>query len=129
MHRDELKELANISKSITRAKERYAELAAVMSSPSFDRTGGRGGLSRPTENQGNALMRQNDFIKRLEADRSELVAALLPILDSMPPMKRTVMKLRYIDGEKYEDIADLMGYELSSVYKAHHKAIQEFFEE
>ena len=39
---------------------------------------------------------------------------------------KVLLELRYLSGNSWEDIAEMMGYELRWVYRLHGKALQEF---
>lgn len=85
----------------------------------------KGGKSEGMEG---ILIRLADELTALSAQQTayfELVRNVQHAIESLPSHKqREVITYRYFDGLKWEEIADRMGTELTSVYKLHGRALQ-----
>jgi RNA polymerase sigma factor (sigma-70 family) len=64
---------------------------------------------------------QSMIQEELTTNRQE---ALLGAVNSLPRRQKEVIFLRYYDGLTYDEIADIMGIEQSSVYKITYKALE-----
>lgn len=71
---------------------------------------------------------ESDFTIEQSIIQEELTAlrqeALLFAVNSLPRRQKEVIYLRYYDGFTYDEIADIMGIEQSSVYKITYKALE-----
>ena len=61
-------------------------------------------------------------LKQYQRETIEIENAILGVAD---PRYRLLLRYRYMDGLKWETIADLMHYEVSSLYKMHGQALRE----
>lgn len=61
-------------------------------------------------------------LKQYQRETIEIENAILGMAD---PRYRLLLRYRYMDGLKWETIADLMHYEVSSLYKMHGQALRE----
>ena len=64
----------------------------------------------------------NDDIDRLVDLKRELSAFISEIENHAYKM---VLELRYLSGNKWEEVADVMGYDLRWIYRLHGKALKE----
>ena len=50
-------------------------------------------------------------------------------IDTLESADRLLMRLRYIDGKKWDDIADEMGYSIQRVWQIHSSALKKLYAE
>jgi len=65
------------------------------------------------------------YEKQLKIYQAETLAIEEAIESVSDPRLRMILRYRYMDGLKWDTIADLMHYEVSSVYKMHGQALKE----
>lgn len=68
----------------------------------------------------------------LEMDReiqhlAQLRLEAIQLVDGLPDPDQSVMRLRYIVGKHWEDVADEIGYDLRYTYRIGKRAIQRLF--
>lgn len=64
------------------------------------------------------------YLKLLEQIREEQLT-IEQAIEALEPAQRTLMRYRYLDGEKWEDICELMHYSWSTVHRLHANALIE----
>jgi len=65
------------------------------------------------------------YEKQLKNYQAETLAIEEAIESVADPRLRMILRYRYMEGFKWDTIADLMHYEVSSVYKMHGQALKE----
>ena len=65
------------------------------------------------------------YEKQLKIYQAETLAIEEAVQSVADPRLRMILRYRYMDGYKWDTIADLMHYEVSSVYKMHGQALKE----
>jgi len=65
------------------------------------------------------------YEKQLKIYQAETLAIEEAIESVADPRLRMILRYRYMEGYKWDTIADLMHYEVSSVYKMHGQALKE----
>ena len=65
------------------------------------------------------------YEKQLKIYQAETMAIEEAVQSVADPRLRMILRYRYMDGYKWDTIADLMHYEVSSVYKMHGQALKE----
>lgn len=60
----------------------------------------------------------------LNEDQLRIQDTLKSVLSQLPPRQREIIYLRFYDGLSYEEIADIMGINVSSTYKLLYKALE-----
>ncbi|MGC3946142.1 MAG: sigma-70 family RNA polymerase sigma factor [Chryseolinea sp.] len=60
----------------------------------------------------------------LNEDQKRIQDTLTSVLSQLPPRQREIIYLRFYDGLSYEEIADIMGINVSSTYKLLYKALE-----
>lgn len=63
-------------------------------------------------------------VDELDAEQLEIEKAL----ELLEPMHRMLLRYRYIEGHKWEDICVLMSYSWRQVHRNHHKALEQLRE-
>lgn len=69
------------------------------------------------------LMELETARAREVADREEHIGRCRVWLDTIPEQQAKILRLRYMDGLKWEDIADKAGYTKHHCYKIHKAAL------
>lgn len=60
----------------------------------------------------------------LNEEQKKIQETLKVVLNQLPPRQREIVFLRFYDGLSYEEIADIMGINVSSTYKLLYKALE-----
>lgn len=60
----------------------------------------------------------------LNEEQKRIQETLKHVLSQLPPRQREIVYLRFYDGLSYEEIADIMGINVSSTYKLLYKALE-----
>jgi RNA polymerase sigma factor (sigma-70 family) len=60
----------------------------------------------------------------LNEEQKKVQDTLQSVLSQLPPRQREIVYLRFYDGLSYEEIADIMGINVSSTYKLLYKALE-----
>jgi lipase chaperone LimK len=101
-------------------------LRDTMGAPTGSRLDGMprgGGVGDPVGRQVEQL---NDLETRYETQRDRLIAAQADIeatIEDLESTERQLMRLRYIDGLKWEEICVKLGYEWSQTHRIHNRSL------
>jgi RNA polymerase sigma factor (sigma-70 family) len=60
----------------------------------------------------------------MNEEQKNIQDTLKKVLNQLPPRQREIVYLRFYDGLSYEEIADIMGINVSSTYKLLYKALE-----
>ena len=105
--------------------ETMKELACSISSPKLDGMPASKGAS--TSYVEKAVSQYVDEERKLEREKMELILKkqmIYQMIESVPNIKhRQVLRLRYLKGYCWKDIADELGCGIDNVYTLHRKAI------
>lgn len=70
------------------------------------------------------LQALEEYYKELGAKLLRQQLAIEKAIDSLGPLQRTIMRHRYIEGMKWEEICVAIGYEWSQVHRFHRAALE-----
>ena len=131
MTKEQLQQYRSLKREYKQIEEELGRLETLMTSPRIQELTGmpRGGGS------GDALAalvaRHIELQERYRSRLSELAAAQLAVeeaIDTLAPDERRLMRYRYIDGLRWEDICPVMNYSWRQVHRIHAQALDKLRE-
>lgn len=63
------------------------------------------------------------YMDKLEM-ATEAILSIEQNIESLDPVERELIRLRYIDGKEWQDIADTIGYSWAQTHRHHGKALK-----
>ena len=129
MTKEELKQYKHIKRELKKLEETYQRINEDLYGP---RTSDLSGMpkSQPVEgfNPADAKIDDKDEIRKMYArKKEELEAALLAIekaIDILEPAERTVIRLHYIDGLKWEQVCVEGFFSWRTAHRYHARALE-----
>lgn len=77
----------------------------------------------------NAIVKLMNFEEEIDADIDQLIDLKRELTSFIAeienPSYRLLLELRYLGGSTWEDVANIMGYDIRWIYRLHGKAIKE----
>ena len=128
MTKEQLRKYGQLKKERDDRAERLARLEAEEPAPRTSRLDGmpRGGSGENYVLE--AKMDREDELRQLyEEKKAQLNTQLLQIekaIESLEPTERTILRLYYIDGLTWEEVAVEVGYSWSQTHRYHASALQ-----
>lgn len=128
MTKEQLRKYGQLKKERDDIAERLARLEAEEPAPRTSRLDGmpRGGSGENYVLE--AKMDREDELRQLyEEKKAQLNTQLLQIekaIESLEPTERTILRLYYIDGLTWEEVAVEVGYSWSQTHRYHASALQ-----
>jgi DNA-directed RNA polymerase specialized sigma24 family protein len=127
--KERLRQYQQLKREKALLEEKLEEIESTMASPRLQKLDG---MPRSQAQGGSlleSLVEQHLTLKGLYACKlKELNATLLEIETAIEtledPTERNLMRLRYIDGFKWEEIAVALGYEWSQTHRIHARALE-----
>ena len=108
--------------------ERLRELSTCISSPA---AGGTSRGNAPGDRVGNIATRIADLEAQIQQDIDYYITVKSDIHNAIERItnrdERLLLRMRYIDGMTWEQIAEKMHYSVSGIYKLHKKSINRFY--
>lgn len=133
MTKEQLNTYKDIKKELADLQRRREELEAAMYGP---RTQALDGMPRsgPGENyvQEERMDSKDEVLAMYKAKEAELQAALVTIeraIEKLEPRERQLVRLHYIDGLTWEQVAVEMCYSWRQVHRIHSSALNKLKEE
>lgn len=129
MTKEELKQYKHIKRELKKLEETYQRINEDLYGP---RTSDLSGMpkSQPVEgfNPADAKIDAKSEIRKMYArKKAELEAALLAIeqaIDILEPAERTVIRLHYIDGLKWEQVCVAGFFSWRTAHRIHARALE-----
>ena len=129
MTKEELKQYKHIKRELKKLEETYQRINEDLYGP---RTSDLSGMpkSQPVEgfNPADAKIDDKDEIRKMYArKKEELEAALLAIekaINTLEPSERTVLRLHYIDGLKWEQVCVEGFFSWRTAHRIHARALE-----
>ena len=128
MTKEQLRSYRDIRLERDKLEKLIEELEATMYSPATSNTDGtpRGSSEpgRPTES---AAVKHTELLERYKQKEAELAEAMLDIekaISTLEPRERTLMRLYYIEGLTWEEVAVSMSYSWRQVHRIHGAALE-----
>lgn len=133
MTKEQLKAYRDLKRERDDLERRKKELEAVMYGPRSQRLDGmpRGG-SGENYVQEERMDQKDELLALYEAKEAELDAALVAIekaIEKLAPRERQLVRLHYIDGLAWEQVAVEMTYSWRQVHRIHSDALEKLKEE
>lgn len=133
MTKEQLNAYKDIKNELADLQRRREELEAALYSP---RTQVLDGMphSSPGENyvREERMESKDEVLAMYKAKEAELQAALVAIenaIEKLEPRERQLVRLHYIDGLKWEQVAVVMCYSWRQVHRIHSDALNKLKEE
>lgn len=129
MTKEELKQYQAIKKELAKLEETYQHVNEDLYAPKTSNLTGMP-KSQPIEgsNPADAKIDRKDEIRKMYArKKEELKAALLAIekaIDLLEPAERTVIRLHYIDGLKWEQVCVEGFFSWRTAHRIHARALE-----
>jgi len=129
MTKAQLRAYRDIKRERNQLRDKINELEAELYSPGTQRLDGqpRGGSGHSDERRDGQIDKKNELYALYREKEAQLAAAALEIeeaIDSLGPRERTLMRLYYIDGLTWEEVAVKMGYVWRHVHRIHGEALE-----
>lgn len=127
MTKEELKSYKALKREQEQIEEKLWELEATIGDPKTAKMDGMPHGS-PSGGSGleNVVARYIELKERYEAKRAEILAKQLAIetaIESLDPDERRMMRYRYIDGMKWEEVCVAMPYSWNQAHLIHRRVL------
>lgn len=128
MTKNQLRAYRDIKREREQLKLKIEGLEAELYSPGTQRLDGmpRGGSGGDRDWREDTIELKEKLLQQYKDKEVELSAAALAIeeaIESLEPRERTIMRLYYIDGLTWEQVAVKMSYSWRQVHRIHGKAL------
>lgn len=132
MTKEQLRQYINIKREKEQLEQYLEELETLMASPRAQTVDGMPFNTSKGESSVEILAIKHLEIKNLyRAKVKELTEALCAIekaIETLEPLERTLMRLRYIDGHKWEEVAVAIAYSWQQTHRLHKSALEKLRE-
>ena len=132
MVKEKLRRYGDRRRELRQIRRMLAELEARMTAPRAQAlTGTPGSPSRDPDKLTGLVARAEELRGQYRRCIEELTAAQLEVerlIETLEPREREILRLRYIDGAKWEDICVILSYSWRQVHRAHSAALQKLEE-
>lgn len=133
MTKERLRQYCNIKREREQLLEQLEEVEKALYSPKIQRLTGMPSGGKPDGNpQENLVARHIELQERYRAKVDELAAELLAIelaIETLNGTLRTLLRFRYIDGLKWEEVCVRMNYSWRQIHNLHGQALNQLREE
>lgn len=129
MTKEQLRAYRDIKRERDDLRDKINNLEGKLYAPGTQRLDGqpRGGSGHSDEWRDSLIDEKNELYILYKEKETQLSAAVLEIeraIDSLAPRQRTLMRLYYIDGLTWEEVAVKMGYVWRHVHRIHGEALE-----
>lgn len=132
MTKERLRNYQAIKKEQEQLKARMEALETAMYSPKIPHMSDMPGSGKPSGNAMEELViRHTELQEKYRAKLAELKAEELEIenaIECLAPTERMLMRYRYLDGLKWEEVCVLTGYSWTQTHEHHGRALQKLKE-
>lgn len=132
MTKEQLRQYINIKREKEQLEQYLEELETLMTSPRAQTLDGMPFNPSKGESIVELLAIKHLEIKNLyRAKVKELAEALCAIekaIETLEPLERTLMRLRYIEGHKWEEVAVAIDYSWQQTHRLHKSALEKLRE-
>lgn len=133
MTKERLMQYRDIIREKEQLQLKLAEVEGVLYSPKIQRpTGMPANASKPEGNpQENLIIYHLELQEKYKAKLAELAAEQIAIEQAIEPLDATyrmLLRYRYIDGLKWEDVCDKINYSWRQTHYLHGRALQQLRE-
>ena len=131
MTKDRLRNYANLKEECEQLRRQLEELEATLYYPKIQRLNGM--PSAPSKENTLELMvaRHIELQERYEAKITEMTKEMLLIeeaIDALEPTARMLLRYRYLDGLKWEEVCVRMNYSWMQTHRIHANALNQLRE-
>ena len=128
MTKDRLRNYANLKEECEQLRRQLEELEATLYYPKIQRLNGM--PSAPSKENALELMiaRHVELQEKYEAKIAEMTAEMLQIeaaIDKLDPTARMLLRYRYMDGLKWEEVCVRMNYSWMQTHRIHANALNQ----
>lgn len=124
---EKLEHLYNLKKEAEEMAERVRELEAAATDPKAVVITGMPSGSDGQNHADDKIIRYMDFMN-MYADKMvtlwEQIESVEQMIDQLDPLERRILRMRYVDGMDYYDIADKVNYSIQHLYLIRARAIE-----
>lgn len=132
MTKERLRNYQNIKKEREQLRQQLEEIEAALYYPKIQRLDAMpGGGSKEGNPQEDLAIHHIELQERYRAKLEELAAEQLAIedaIESLDETERMLMRYRYIDGLKWEEVCVKIGYSWTQTHEHHGRALQKLKE-
>lgn len=132
MTKERLRNYQNIKKEREQLRQQLEEIEAALYYPKIQRLDAMpGGGSKEGNPQEDLAIHHIELQERYRAKLEELAAEQLAIedaIESLDETERMLMRYRYIDGLKWEEVCIKIGYSWTQTHEHHGRALQKLKE-
>lgn len=128
MTKERLRAYAEIKKEREQLRQQLEEVEAALYYPKIQRLTDMPASPQGGNNQEDLAIYHIELRERYRAKMEELAAEQLAIeqaIESLEPTARMLMRYRYIDGLKWEEVAVRMNYSWTQTHDIHGKALKQ----
>ena len=131
MTKDRLRNYASLKEECEQLRRQLEELEATLYYPKIQRLNGM--PSAPSKENAMELMiaRHVEMQKKYEAKIAEMTAEMLQIeaaIETLDPTARMLLRYRYMDGLKWEEVCVKMNYSWMQTHRIHANALNQLKE-
>jgi RNA polymerase sigma factor (sigma-70 family) len=129
--KEKLQQYKHIKWERDQIRQKLAELEAGLGSAGGSNLDGMPRSSGPGDPTGRAalqLLALREHYDNKLAELAELQLAIEKAIDSLEPTERKLLRHRYIDGLRWEDICVAMSYSWRQIHRLHSAALQKLRE-
>lgn len=133
MTKERLRRYRDIKREAKQIKEQLEEVESRLYSPKGQQLTGMPSAPSPggstiteslIERHAQLVQHYREQLARLEEEQLAVETAI----ESLPPTARTILRYRYIDGLKWEEVCVLMHYSWTQTHEIHGRALEQLRE-
>lgn len=133
MNKSQLKNYINLRKEVNQIEERLKEYEFKIGSVKSQIITGLPSAHGSTQNSNEAVVLsfvdlEREYIHKLAKLNTEIMQIETAISLLNDSAERQVMRARYIEGKKWEEICDIIGYSWSQTLRIHARALEKITE-
>lgn len=128
MTKDQLRRYYQLKKESRQIRDELKALETAMYYPKIPRITGMPSAPSNGNHTEALIVRHQELLERYCAKLVEMEAEQLAVeqaIDALDPMERMLMRYRYLDGLKWEEVCVKMGYSWRQTHRAHAKALEQ----
>ncbi len=132
MTKERLRKYQSIKKEREQLRQQLEEIETALYYPKVQRLTGMPSHHVEGNPQEDLVLHHLELQERYRAKMEDLAAEQLAIetaIESLDPTARMLLRYRYIDGLKWEEVCVRMGYSWTQTHEHHGRALQKLKEE
>lgn len=128
MNKDQLRSYTNIKREREQIEDQLATIEAELYSPKIQQLSGMpAGPVKEGNAQEGLIVKHIELLQHYEALQARLAAELLAIekaIEALPSRERQLVRLHYIQGLTWMQVAEEMKYSWSQIHRIHAEALR-----